>query len=50
MSKHKAKELEGNLHRLPEYTPPPPDRIPHWKVWRFALANPGVDVFKGRRS
>jgi hypothetical protein len=38
----KTKELP-NIMSLG--TKPPksrPDEIPHWKVWRFAIKNPGI--------
>lgn len=48
----KVKELEANpLKRNGNKAnciicTPREDRVPHWKVWRWSLENPGVDPFK----
>lgn len=50
MSATKAKELHANPLTAP---PRPPERegmVPHWKVWRFSLANPGVNVWRDDES
>lgn len=46
MAKHKATELADPRTARSGCQRPccdkRPGRVPHWKVWRFSLANPGV--------